>query len=220
MRILPCICALAFILSSGTAFGAGSEADQAQQQMKSKNKVDRRQGAEKLASLRDAAFIPDLTAAMGDSDGYVRMEAARGLAMLHSEKAAAPLIKTLEADKSPEVRETAALGLRTVQTPAVFDALVKALKDVAEPVRVAAVSSLAQFRDVKAVDALTVASADSAVNVRRRIAIALGEVGRDEARPTLDVLAKDPDATVQAAAQQALTRFKKETNDQPQKISH
>jgi HEAT repeat protein len=73
---------------------------------------------------------------------------------------------------------------------------------------------------VKAVDALTVASADSAVNVRRRIAIALGEVGRDEARPTLDVLAKDPDATVQAAAQQALTRFKKETNDQPQKISH
>lgn len=90
------------------------------------------------------------------------------------------------ASENPVIREDAAMMARTVDDPAVVEALVDVLEDGAEEVRLNAVESLIELEAEEAVPALMeVVEADPSPEVQRAAVEALGRLGDPQAVPVL-----------------------------------
>lgn len=79
----------------------------------------------------DPVHAPLLIRALGDSDDFVRVEAARALQRVHSEAAIDPLIAHIDEDREPDidVRAAAADALGQYRQTRVVLALISALRD-------------------------------------------------------------------------------------------
>jgi HEAT repeat protein len=92
---------------------------------------------------------------LGDSDSYVRWEAARALQLLGDSRALPALVEALVTDDNSYVRYAAAETLGELADASAIDALETALLyDDNEYVRYAAAKSLGQIADLDAVPAL------------------------------------------------------------------
>ncbi len=82
-----------------------------------------------LNRSRDIGAVDRFIAGLGDTDAFVRLEAAKGLANVPSEKAVRSLIGHLETDDNKDVRIAVADALRTQHTLEVARALINVLQD-------------------------------------------------------------------------------------------
>ncbi|WUR58052.1 HEAT repeat domain-containing protein [Micromonospora chokoriensis] len=115
------------------------------------------------------------------------------------------LLAAAVTDADPEVRS---LAVGSIPDPAgddwAFDALVLALRDLNEQVRVSAASRLGYTGRVDAVAPLADLAADPTPRVRTMVAYALGRLGSHQATPALQRLLHDPDRHVRENAADAL----------------
>jgi len=173
-------------------------------QLQSSDVIKRRIGAQELINLRNPAAAPALTKALSDKDAYVRTLAVRALGYMRWTAAGPKLQEMSATDANLEVRQSALLSLRFLNDPAGVPALVKAVKDPSEPVKLQAISALTGFRTTEATAALIDASKDASVKVRRTAVSALGQVGDPASLEALKAALKDADAYVRANAAQGL----------------
>jgi HEAT repeat protein len=132
--------------------------------------------AEALATMKEAAVGP-LISALGTQDITLRMAAVKSLGELGDTRAAAPLLTVLKGDKEPEVRAMAASALAKIKHDAAVEPLIDALKASDGTLRTAAVESLGEFADKRAV------------------------------RPLIAVLKEDGDPKIRHSAAQALVKM-------------
>ncbi|MEU8211440.1 HEAT repeat domain-containing protein [Micromonospora sp. NPDC049044] len=115
------------------------------------------------------------------------------------------LLAAAVTDTDPEIRS---MAVGSLPDPAgndwAFGALVLALRDLNEQVRVSAASALGYTGRVDAVAPLVAHAADPTPRVRSMIAYALGRLGSHEATPALQRLLHDPDRHVREGAAEAL----------------
>ncbi|GGO14247.1 HEAT repeat domain-containing protein [Micromonospora parathelypteridis] len=115
------------------------------------------------------------------------------------------LLAAAVTDADPEIRS---MAVGSIPDPAgddrAFAALVLALRDLNEQVRVSAVSRLGYTGRVDAVAPLVALAADPTPRVRSMVAYALGRLGSHEATPALQRLLHDPDRHVRENAAEAL----------------
>ncbi|WP_330440585.1 HEAT repeat domain-containing protein [Micromonospora sp. NBC_00821] len=117
----------------------------------------------------------------------------------------AQLFAAAMTDADPEIRS---MAVGSIPDPAgedwAFGALVLALRDLNEQVRVSAASRLGYTGRVDAVAPLVALAADPTPRVRSMVAYALGRLGSHEATPALQRLLHDPDRHVREDAADAL----------------
>ncbi|WP_406066428.1 HEAT repeat domain-containing protein [Micromonospora sp. NBC_00860] len=115
------------------------------------------------------------------------------------------LLAAAVTDADPEIRS---MAVGSIPDPAgddwAFGALVLALRDLDEQVRVSAASRLGFTGRVDAVAPLVALAADPTPRVRSIVAYALGRLGSHEATPALQRLLQDPDRHVRENAAEAL----------------
>ncbi|MBQ0977954.1 MULTISPECIES: HEAT repeat domain-containing protein [Micromonospora] len=115
------------------------------------------------------------------------------------------LLAAAVTDADPEIRS---MAVGSIPDPAgddwAFGALVLALRDLNEQVRVSAASRLGYTGRVDAVAPLVALAADPTPRVRSMVAYALGRLGSHEATPALQRLLQDPDRPVRENAAEAL----------------
>jgi HEAT repeat protein len=140
-------------------------------------------------------------------DASARKAALDALQRLGGEPALAALRAAL-GDASVEVRTAAVRGLGTRRDAASFDALLKLTGDPEEPVRIAALQTVALFRDrAPAIRSAALALlADPMPTVRREAASVLGGLGPAPADPALLALLHDPEPGVRQAAAYSVGR--------------
>ncbi|HEY7509281.1 MAG TPA: HEAT repeat domain-containing protein [Vicinamibacteria bacterium] len=145
--------------------------------------------------------------ATGDPDPRARQTALDAVQRLGGDPALLALRAALR-DTSADVRTTAVRGLGSRRDTPSFDAMLQLTRDREEPVRVAALQTIALFRDrAPAVRAAAVAMlADPSPTVRREGASVLGGLGPAPADPALLALLRDPEAGVRQAAAYSLGR--------------
>lgn len=115
------------------------------------------------------------------------------------------LLAAAATDADPKIRS---MAVGSIPDPAgddqAFGALVLALRDLDEQVRVSAASRLGYTGRVDAVAPLVALAADPTPRVRSMVAYALGRLGSHEATPALQRLLHDPDRHVRESAGEAL----------------
>lgn len=115
------------------------------------------------------------------------------------------LLAAAVTDADPEIRS---MAVGSIPDPAgddwAFGALVLALRDLNEQVRVSAASRLGYTGRVDVVAPLAALAADPTPRVRSMVAYALGRLGSHEATPALQRLLHDPDRHVRESAAEAL----------------
>ncbi|MEU7804007.1 HEAT repeat domain-containing protein [Micromonospora arborensis] len=115
------------------------------------------------------------------------------------------LLAAAVTDADPEIRS---MAVSSIPDPAgddwAFGALVVALRDLNEQVRVSAASRLGYTGRVDAVAPLVALAADPTPRVRSMVAYALGRLGSHEATPALQRLLHDPDRHVRENTAEAL----------------
>ena len=127
-----------------------------------------------LTQFEDRRIISPLVLALGAASETVRWLAASKLGDLAAPAAVRPLVAVLEHDEADAVREQAARSLGLIGDPAAVGPLLDALQhDSAPQVREEAAGALGRLRDVRARPALSAATADRHVAVRRVAAGAL-----------------------------------------------
>lgn len=108
-------------------------------------------------------------------------------------------------DTDPEIRSVAVGSLPDpVGDDGMFGALISALRDPVEQVRVSAASRLGYTGRGDAVTPLAALATDQSLRVRSMVAYALGRLGNADATPTLQRLIHDPDQHVREDAVRAL----------------
>lgn len=121
------------------------------------------------------------------------------------ETADVELLAAAVTDTDPEIRS---MAVGSMPDPAgddrAFGALVLALRDPNQQVRVSAASRLGHAGRVDAVAPLVGLATDPEPRVRSMVAWALGRLGSDEATPALQRLLHDPDRHVRERAAEAL----------------
>jgi HEAT repeat protein len=95
-----------------------------------------------LARIQDPSTIPALTSALSDDDASVRSEAAFALGETFSDKTEDALMRDLETEKDPDVRETIVEALGKVGGQAASGALAAALDSPDSGVRSRAATAL------------------------------------------------------------------------------
>ncbi|HLY73080.1 MAG TPA: HEAT repeat domain-containing protein [Planctomycetota bacterium] len=153
--------------------------------------------------------VPKLQAALKDSSGERRREAAEDLGRIgRAAKSAVPALIEASKDSDPQVRVSAArsAGLLDPDQEGVRTALESALKDASPAVRKAAAEALGDLgaQSRPSVPALIVALEDAEPQVRWSAAEALGRLGGDaeDAIAPLAVALRDP--AIRAIAADAL----------------
>jgi len=187
------------------------------------------------AAPRATEAQPPSTLALEDAlrrlkaeDPAVRLRAAADLGRIRSEDAIGPLSNALAVDPSTDVRRQAVESLAYANGPDVGDVLLKALKDPAPEVRVAAARTLGapgsadSLPSLGTVYALKEAYSDQDLGVRRaaigslaEVAVAassgteqaLGQLLQDNAADVLREALSDPDARIRLEAAIALGRI-------------
>lgn len=146
-----------------------------------------------------------LRQALEDEDGFVRATAAKLLADLGSRDNADVLAEHLLGDPDPLVRQRAAEALAVLGGEPAIVALVRALDDPMQPVRLAVVEGVLDLAPGRAIDPLVrMLAEDGAWEIRVRAARALGASGDPRAEPALEAALGDPNEFVRAAAAHAL----------------
>lgn len=135
------------------------------------------EAASALGRVPDARALEPLIKASTDNDHDVRRAACESLGALKDDRARPALVARLSDDKKAIVRGHAAIGLGMMKARAALDALVK---------------RAARERDAEALAAM---------------AWALGEIGDDGARATLDKLAGHASEVVKKEARDALAKL-------------
>jgi HEAT repeat protein len=191
--IIALVGSLGFVSS-----GYGADARQLAATLGSGSEVGRRTAADALADMGAAAqeAVPQLTAALTDSDAELRWRAARALGLIGDAKATEALRKA-SSDGEAMVRAQAifALGRLKADDQESLRAVVAGLADKEAQVRRAAVRSLAMIKaDRKVMIPLVVKMLeDSDQNVAMRAVSAIAEAGA-EAVPALTAALTHPQA--------------------------
>lgn len=164
-----------------------------------------------LQKLGDKSAVPALIKRVADDvleSGYGDKNTALvAIKELAPDKASEALAEALKS-KNDAVREWAVNYLRVEKDAASTRGLIQALEDPADRVRINAAFGLSERKDKDSAAALIKALQDRAANVRLTAVNALAARGEAAAREPVAKLAKDdPDATVRAAAVQALPRL-------------
>ncbi len=145
-----------------------------------------------------ASAVPDLTAALADSDAEIRQSAAWSLSQVGPKSAAAvPKLAELLSDPNPRVRSLAAVALEAIgpraatSVTALVTALIRALNDPIDYVRAPAADALGSIGPAAraAVHPLAdrLLTKGEPVFVLRSVSAALGDIGPD-ARDALPAL--------------------------------
>src|SRR2546427_370686 len=119
-------------------------------ELKNKEPMVRRHGADQLGQLRRSEAAPFLLPLLDDESPFVRATAADTLGLLHAGSSVPKISQLLSKDKDPSVRQGAAIALAYIGDPAAADALIGAISDDAAGVRFAAVRSIGVMRLSKA----------------------------------------------------------------------
>jgi len=172
--------------------------------IKSPSPATRRQAIEFFAQTKNAASIPALIEALSDPDASVRSADVHALGLLRAKSASSKISQMLVKDKSPEVRQHAAVALVYLADPASVPALISAISDPVEGVRYSAMRILGALRAPAAAPALIKSLKNLNPNIRQIAALALGEIGSPTALPALENLTLDPHSAVRQAAISAL----------------
>ncbi|MSR62863.1 MAG: hypothetical protein EXS08_10515 [Planctomycetes bacterium] len=165
---------------------------------------------EAMGALRDPALVPLLGRAMGaewmpvngdPGRSEIQVRAAEALAGLASEAAAPFLLEGLKSN-DPTLFNVCIEGLDRIEE---YDRRARAWRDraVAPPTKESALAELVTML------------ADKDPVLRRQAALGLGTLGAVETIPQLIRLLKDADASVVAAAQQALERLNARKDEAP-----
>lgn len=150
----------------------------------------RREGVPRLANPRGRALEmekrspEELVVLLGDPRPAVR-EQAQALLIRAGSDAVAPLIALLGSSNDEALRLPALWALNRISGPDARKALVLALQDPAEDVRIAAARVTGLEGDAEAIPTLTLLLQDSAPAVRRQAATALGQLDAVAAVPAL-----------------------------------
>jgi HEAT repeat protein len=150
-----------------------------------KNPQVRRQGADALGQMRNAAAAEPLRNLLKDSAPSVRSAAVDALGLLRNQPAAAAIARLLETDPDANVRQNAAIALGYIADRTTLPSLVKGLKDSQEPIRFASINSLGILRDAAAVEPLTAELKNPDARMRSSSAYALGNIADAKALPAL-----------------------------------
>ena len=147
-----------------------------------------------------------LIAALGDNDGWVRMNAVEALVKIGDASAVEPLIAALR-NKEVVVRENAAEALGKIGDARAVEPLIAALGDNDGWVRVNAAEALGKIGDARAVEPLIVALGNKDVVVREKAAEALGKIGDARAVEPLIAALEDKTWFVRRNAAEALGKI-------------
>jgi HEAT repeat protein len=161
----------------------------------------RNRAAEALGDQRDPLAVPALAAALHDTDPGVRWKAAEALGRT-GEVATGVLSEALH-DTDPDVRWKAAVALGESGSEAAIAPLVHALSDPDTFVRSRVARALSRYRDAALQPALTAMTAEDPL-LRAGAAVALGEIGGENAIHALIHAFGDPDPSVRKIAESAV----------------
>ena len=125
-----------------------------------------------LSRLKDPAIDQALQSASKDPDWEVQKEALS--ALVKAGRELAPMLTAIRFN-STELRELAAVRLGDFHEPEAIQALIHALKDEEELVRLRAVNSLAKIKAPESMQALQEATQDKDPQVRKAALAALGK---------------------------------------------
>ncbi|MBI2192673.1 MAG: HEAT repeat domain-containing protein [Planctomycetes bacterium] len=157
----------------------------------------RKMAAWTLGQIGSEAGAPALAGALGDPDSDVRWKAAISLVQIGLP--ALPWLRQELQSESSRARQCAAWALGQLRAEAAGSDLAKTLSDPDEEVRWKAAVSLTQLG--KAALPLLVHELAAPNEQARQCAVwALGELGPQVTDEVVDLLARDPDATVRAKA--------------------
>lgn len=112
----------------------------------------------------------------------------------------------LKSSPSPDIRRNAAWQLGRLHNPVAIDALLIALHDADEGVRLRVVEALGAYRDTRILPALLALLGDSSADVRAMVAQSLGALGDITANEALLPYLQDNHEGVRTAVAKALGR--------------
>jgi HEAT repeat protein len=159
-----------------------------------------------LGELQAQAAIPQLVAALSDSNRRVRWQAAEALGKLKA-VAAAPTLLTTLGDADQTVRQKAAGALSKLEAPDLVSQLAAALSAPSNWQRAGTAAALGELAAIEAEPQLLAALADSDSWVRTNAARSLGKIAAVSAVPQLINLLGDPESRVRSAAARSLGRI-------------
>ena len=166
-------------------------------ELRSKDKLVRREAANQLGAMRARGAVRGLAEALTDHDAAVREAAAFALGQI-ADPAATGLLIPLLADPDADVRASTAFAVGMIGNRKALQALSYAVGDTDHEVRSTAIFSLGLMQDAGAVDEIVEALDDSSFDVRYDAAWALGQIAEPDAEEhlrgslvTLDLLKVD-----------------------------
>lgn len=168
--------------------------------------------ADVLGELHTVSSIAPLGAALSNPifSGAARAEMAKALGTI-GRPAGTPFLTAALSDGEPQVRAASVVALRTIRGNRDGSVAVALVGDSDAGVRAEAVTTLGMFKYAAAASALTTALAsDPSVDVRKKAAWALGEIGAPSsvAGGTLQTAAaSDPSPLVRSLSRAALTKL-------------
>jgi len=168
---------------------------------------ERRYRAVLRLEVRQPSAQQELLAHLDDPSWRVRSAAAERLAQAEPAEIVPALIAALVAADTAGGRNAAALTLVQIGAPA-LPGLVAALADRDRELRNAAVDTLGQLGDRRAVASLAGRLWDDDANLRAAAAEALGKLGGAEAVAALERALASPDSTLRHAAVDALAHLR------------
>ncbi len=178
--------------------------DSAMTDLRSNDAAARRQAAEKLGQLRDQKAVPALIKALSDQSPLVRQSAADSLGLMTSREAAPALADLLAKDAEASVRQQAAISLSYIMDQNTGPALIKALKDPAQPVRYAALHTLGVIRYAPAEKEIIGMLSSEDKSMRRGAIAALGQMQSKAAGEPIAAQLADQDQFVRIEAIKAV----------------
>ena len=173
----------------------------------------------RVSALEDPAAVPALIRALEDEEPAVRVSASKALGRLRDHRALEPLVNLLDDESSP-VRESAGTSLGrlgdagaarapgAVEEPSAVTALIRALEDEEQTVRVSAARALGGLRDPRGFEPLVNLLEDEDCHVRAAVAGSLGGLGDVRAVPHLNAALDADEMMVRRAAERSLEQLR------------
>ena len=168
--------------------------------------VVRDAAARALGQFKDAVAVTALLGSLSDSSLVVRMDTARSLGRIGDIDTMPQLVRAMETDPDPLVREAAARSVGGFGASG-FEWLSSAALSERSTVRAAAATGLAATGDARSVAVLAPLMTDADSGVRLRAIWALGELKQVGALPLLLVALEDPEHTLRGEAANAIPRL-------------
>lgn len=151
--------------------------------LESNDPYQRQVGFLRLEALRDPSTLSAVRRYLDARDPERRAEAVRALAAIQGAPAVPQLLGVLRADKHPQVRRAALLGLEPLSraNPDILPAFLVALRDRKPEVRMTAVDIVSRIDDPRARSAIRQRNRrERDRNVRRVLSLAMARLGENE----------------------------------------